>query len=191
MSIDIDTLDKLVEQNTALIKELQELKGKNGTDTKKKTGKKSHKKYSKKHQNIKGKPRQPKTKKIPEQPYSAIPDILKEMTLDECIARFGILWNSDKPYAINGKAIQKFYKDYNIKTYKPWYMSYGNKDIINDKQILPKNKTQIQQNIANRIKDIEARLEKQRKPSEHLTINNIEKIENALIQQLEKLEGML
>lgn len=130
--------------------------------------------------------------KIPEISYSEIPEILKDMKHEESITRFGFLYKSKTPYQdINSKSITKFYDDYNIKAYKRWSLSYGNKDILIDQQIKNTNPKQMTPSIENRIKEITQRLDKELKPTEKMTVNNIAKREEFLTKQLETLEGRL
>jgi len=127
-------------------------------------------------------------------PYSEIPNILKKMSATENIKRFGILYNSDNPYSIAGSSIEKFHKDYNIKTFmnRNRYLSYDNKDIIIDGQ-LQKHKTFKKKCLENRIKYINDRIKdvEKRKPSGKYTVNNKDKQLERLISRLEKLEGLL
>jgi len=168
-----------IEEMESLLKEalktIEASKQKTTTTTTKKRSKKSTKK------NIK-----PEIK-TPELPYSAVSDILKDMKPEESISRFGILYNSENPYNISGKSIEKFYIDYNIKAYKKWYMSYNNKDIIIDNQLSKHNKFK-KQNINARIKVIDDKLKSKPK---NKNVNQQEKIEEFLLKQLDKLEALI
>lgn len=170
---------KIEDMEKLLIEALKTIEAnkKKTTTTKRKSSKKKSKTTAKK----------PQQKQQPKLSYSAIPDIIENMKVEECISRFGILHNSENPYNISGKAIEKFYTDYNISAFKKWYMSYTNKDLIIDKQ-LSKYKNNTTKNIQARIKIIEEKLNK-KYPSK--TINQKDKIQNALINQMQKLEARL
>jgi len=171
----IDELEKLLKQNQELMKQIMEQKNKT---QKKSKGSKTKKATTKKVK-----------KEKPKLPYSATPEVLMNMKSDECKSRFGIVYNSDEPYNISGKAIEKFYKDYNIdKRFKVWHLSYSNKDIINDKQLEKQPKEVKVSNIENRIKHIEKKLNGKHKGK---SVNQKDKITNFLIGQLEKLEEQL
>jgi len=148
-----------------------------------KTPKKTTKKQEKKQ-----KPKvQPK-----EISYGETPNILNEMKDEESVARFGFLYKSKTPYQdINSKSITKLYDDYNIKAYKRWSLSYSNKDIIIDRQIKNHNPKGMTASIEHRIDEITKRLDKELKPSDKLTVNNIAKREEFLTKQLETLERRL
>jgi hypothetical protein len=168
--MDKKTIEKLIKQNEVLIKALQK-----AGNTSKKTSKKTK---------SKPKPKQPDI------PYNQTTDIIKEMSVDENKSRFGILYNAENPYnAISGKSITKFYKDKGIKAFKVWHMSYKNKDEIIKAQLQGMSKKIKQRNLNARIKHIEEQLNKKRKPSgKSFNVNHIDKINQALINQLERLE---
>ena len=171
----IDELEKLLKQNQELIKLVMQQKGQ-----KKKTTRKGKKTTSKK-ETVK--------KQIPKLPYSETNSILQEMKVAESISRFGILWNAENPYNISSKAIEKFYNDYNIdKRFKKWHMSYSNKDTINNNQLQGKEKKVKQVNLENRIKQIESKLKGKHKGK---STNQVDKITDFLVSQLEKLEEQL
>lgn len=146
------------------------------------TSKKSHKNKGK---NIKTPPIKPR----PELPYSEVPAILSEMSLEENKARFGLLYNAKNPYDISGKSIEKFYKDYNIKAYKKWYMSYNNKDIIINIQLKAHSKHK-KANIERRIKFLDEKLKSLDK-NKNKNVNQREKIEGFLLSQIDKLTGII
>ena len=162
---------------TLLKQALKTIEESKKTTTKKGTRKKATKKATPPKKEI----------KTPEVPYSAVKEILENMKPEENISRFGILYNSENPYSISGKAIEKFYIDYNINAYKKWYLSYSNKDIINDMQLKkhPKSK---KQNINARIKIIDEKLKSKPK---NKNVNQQEKINEFLLKQMDKLEGMI
>lgn len=140
----------------------------------------------------KKKPKEKPQEKKPELPYSDTTKILQDMKLEEIISRFGILWNSKTPYAdFKSQAIIKFYNDYNIKAYKRWNLPYACKDLIIDRQVEGKNPNGMINSIEKRIDEINGRLDREMKPTQKMTVNNIAKREEHLIKQLEKLEKRL
>ena len=144
----------------------------------------------------KGKRSKQKTKptvKKPEIPYSQTPDIIKEMSKEENIKRFGFLFNAENPYqAITGKAITTFYQDNGIKAFKTWHMSYKNKDLIINQQLQGQPEKTRKASLKARIEHIEQQLNKERKPTgKSFGVNHIDKIHNALIEQMERLEHEL
>ena len=148
----------------------------------------STKKVSKKKTTTK-KPNKKKVKEEPKLPYSEVPAILQEMKTDECISRFGILWNSEKPYTMSGNSIIKFYDDYNIdKRFKKWHMSYSNKDLIINKQLEGKPKKVFNLSVNSRIKQLEEKLGNKPK---NKTSNQSDKMKDWLTKQIDTLEGML
>jgi len=131
------------------------------------------------------------TVKKPEIPYSQTPDIIKEMSKEENIKRFGFLFNAENPYqAITGKAITTFYQDKGIKAFKIWHMSYKNKDLIINQQLKDQSKKVKENNLKARIQHIEQQLNKDRKTSGK-NVNHLDKIETALTNHLEILEHEL
>lgn len=125
-----------------------------------------------------------KQKDIPEKTYAQIPDTLIKLSKDELKARFGIA----KKYSdISGKSITKFYQDNNIKTFKPWHMSYKCKDIIIDTIT---TKTQLKTTIDNRIKEIQDKLKDLNNltPTENISEKNISSRKTALTNQLSILQ---
>ena len=173
-----ELIAKILKQNQELIDALKDAGDKK---PKTKKGKSKPKKQSK-----------PKEIK-PTIPYSQTPDIIKEMSADENKKRFGILYNADNPYtSITGKAITKFYKDNGIRAFKIWHLNYANKDLIIEGQLEGQSKKVKSKNLKARIQHIQNQLDKKRNPSgKSFNVNHIDKINNALINQLEKLEGQL
>jgi len=170
--MEIEEMEKLL---TVALEQIKESKKNQSKPKKKTTKKKTVKKVTKKEE--------------PKIPYSDTETILKNMKVDESISRFGILWNSEQPYKISGTSIIKFYNDYNIdKRFKLWHMSYNNKDIIINNQLTDKPKKMFKQSVENRIKQLEDKLKNKPK---NKTVNQSDKMENFIINQIEKLEEML
>ena len=171
--MDIDEIKENLAKGIEAIEQLRKLEEENKTQSKGKT-KKEEETIVKKEATL---------------PYSATTEILENMSITENKKRFGILTNADNPYSINNKAIENFYNDYGIKCFRVWYMSYANKDIIINKQLKNATKKEKEQSRKNRIKKLEGNLKKV-KSKNHKNPNHKEKMENAIINNIERLEKM-